>query len=146
MKKRFKYAVSIAIFLGIYYVSSWGILFIATKSDNLLVSFGLPLVFGTCVGAFLLYIFNHDNAIKIAKFLEDKERKVEQKWLKRFAKTSKFVASIAIATFGGPILGALTVRILLPKYKYRYFVMFLGNLISTIYFILFLKGTLGWIL
>ena len=143
MKIKFKTIFIVLVFLGIYYVMSWTILYIATKSEDLLVAYGLPILFGSVVGISLLAIFTHDHIIKIAKYIEKKEAKVEQAWLKRFARLGKLMSTVLIGMFGGPILGALTIKLLLPKVGYKYPLIVFINILSSLFHISVLRGTIG---
>jgi tetrahydromethanopterin S-methyltransferase subunit G len=126
--------------LFVHSAISWVILILATHTKDLFLAYIPPFLFGVASTLFFLYIFNHDDVIKVAKYLEVKEKKVEKTWLKRFAKTGKVISTLLIGIFLGPIVAALTIKLLLPKYKGKYALIVLINLFSTAYFVSVLKG------
>jgi len=79
------------------------------------------------------------------KDIEKKEKKEENKILAKYKHFGKLAAVIAAAIIGGTILAALTVRILLVNYKYRYFLLVLAMFFSTIVSVGFTRGIFGLI-
>ena len=144
MKKR--HFVEVVSIIAIHSVLSWGVLLVSAKSDLVIFSIGLPFVYGIFSGIIFLFIFTHDRILKFARLLEEREEHVEKRFLKSFAHHGRILTSVAIGVFGGPILGALTVRMLLTRYPYKYGVVILSSLISTSFYVFFLQGTLGWVL
>lgn len=140
MKKKYKYILLVFLVLGIHTATSWSVLLIATSSSNFLLFFILPFIYGALTGLVFFYLFSHDKVVKIAKLIEEKEQKIEKKWLKRFAHSGKLLTTLIIGVFGGPILCALTVKLFYSRSRYKYVILLTANLLSTIYFVLVLKG------
>ena len=78
------------------------------------------------------------------KEVERQEDKKERGYLNKFKHHGKILATLIIATIGGPIFSALTIRLLLPKYKYPYLLLFIGNIFSTLFSVMIGKGILHY--
>jgi hypothetical protein len=100
-------------------------------------------VVGGLTGIILLFFFLHDDSFQTARELERKEAKIEKKWLRRFSHSGKIFTVVAIETISGPIFGALTVRILMPKYKYKYVLVALANIPSAFFYVFVVKSILN---
>ena len=74
------------------------------------------------------------------KEVEEVEKRKEKKLIKKFLHHGKILAILIITTIGGPIFGALTIRLLLPKYKYSFALLATGNILSTILGVGLAKG------
>lgn len=136
----------VGIILATHSILGWFVLLLATKSGTFIFSFGLPLSFGILSGMVFLYIFNHDKVIRIARLIEEKEEKIEERWLKHFAHSGKLASCFLMGMIGGPVLAALTIRLLLPKFKHKYSLVTAVVIVNTIFYVGFLKGTLGLII
>lgn len=130
----------VAFLLAVHGLISWALLFVAGKSTHGFVTWALPMSWGIFSGVLFLYIFRHDKVIRIARVLEEKEEAAEKRWLKHFAKSGKVASSLFIGLLAGPILGALTIQILLPRYKYKYLLIVIIQIVSTIFYVSISKG------
>lgn len=74
------------------------------------------------------------------KEVEEVEKRKEKKLIKKFLQHSKVLTALVITTIGGPMFGALTIRLLLPKYKYQIAFLVIGNIFSTILSVSIAKG------
>ena len=90
-----------------------------------------------------LYLFPHDDFFKFAKAIEKHEKKAENKLEKRFLRYGKITTIFAIALFGGPILAALAIRFLLPKYKHKYKLIVVAMIFSSVIVWFAAKGTIS---
>ena len=140
MKKHFKYALIVGVLLFIHSVLSWAILLFATHASGFFLSFVPPFLFGILTTLFFLYVFNHDGVIKIAKYLEDKEKNTQRKWSKKLARTGKVVTTILIGLLLGPIMLALAIKLFIPKSRWKYLIIIFVIFFSTLYYMIFLKG------
>ena len=141
IRKRLTYVFLVGILLVMHGIGSWGILvFSSAHSQSFIEAYIPPFIYGIASTIFFLYVFSHDDVIKVAKYLEEKERKAERAWLKRFAKAGKVGATALIGMLLGTILFALSIKLLLPKYRYKYILIFIVIAISTFYYVAVLKG------
>ncbi len=136
----------VAFILAVHGLLGWFILLVAAKSSTVFFSFGLPLAYGVLSGLFFLYIFNHDKIIRIARLIEEKEEKIEERWLKHFAHSGKLISCFLMGMIGGPVLAALTIRLLLPRFKHKYLLVTIVVIVDTFFYVGFLKGTLGLVI
>ena len=143
---RIKDLLVVGVILAIHGTLGWLLLLVATKSNNPYLSWALPLLYGVFSGLIFLYIFNHDKVIKIARIIEEKEEKIEEKWLKHFARSGKFITVFLMGMVGGPVLAALTVHLLLRRFRHKYILVTIIIVLNTIFYIGFLKGTLGLVI
>lgn len=127
--------IKAALILAAYTASSWFVLGVAIALDNVFVALGVALAFGMLVSILFLFIFSHKSVFKFARIIEKRERKMEKKWLKMFSRFGKPAASALIAFVGGPLPGALTVALLMPKAKYRYLFVALINIPSAVFYV-----------
>lgn len=131
--------------LLIYSILSKAVFASSLIRSNLIESLLYPMVFGMVSSCVFLYIFSHDDFIKIAKEIEKKEERSEKSWLKRMRHTSKIVSTLIIGTLAGPILSAFTTRILLINYKYKYPLVVFINIPSTLFSVGLAKELISFI-
>jgi len=134
------------VILIVYLLLSHFILISSLANKNIFISFLLPLLFGGLSSVTFLYLFSHEDFFHFIKNLEEKEKKNEEKYLKRFMHFGKILTCILISLIGGPIFLALTVRFLFPKSHHRYRIAIISNTIATIILISSAKSFLRMIL
>ena len=120
------------IFLIIYTFISKTILVGSVVSYDPISSFLTVYLFGLGAGVLLLFLFNHEDFFHFIKDVENIEMKKERKLLHKYLHFGKIIAVFFIATVGGPIFSALTIRLLLNNTWYKYILLSLGNIPSTI--------------
>lgn len=133
------------IFLLVYTIISKAIFIKSISSTSLQVAFFIPYTFGVFAGIFLLYLFSHEDFFHFMKDVEKEENKKEKKFLKKYKHYGKILSTFLIATIGGPVFAALTVRFLLNKFWYKYLLIALGNIPSTLLAVTLAKGILHFI-
>lgn len=116
-----------------------------STNDNHLVAFGVPMLYGGLTSVLFLYLFSHEDFFNFAKEIEKGQMKKEKKWLSRFSHFSKITTTFLMAMVGGPILGALTARLLLSRTGYGYALLLLANLPSTLLTVSVARGTLSFL-
>lgn len=132
--------IKVLLILGIHGLLSMILLGVAGASNDIVFSWGMQIFWGVGSAVFFLYLFTHDKNFRIARLIEKEEEKVEKKWLKRFAHSGKVLTTILIGIISGQVLGALSVRILLPHHEHNYILVALTSLASTIFYVLLSKG------
>jgi hypothetical protein len=133
------------VFLVVYTILSKTIFIKSIASENLAVNFFSPYIFGVAAGIIFLYLLNHADFFHFIKEVEKAERKKENNYLKKYLHFGKVLSTLIIATIGGPVFAALTVRLLLNKVWYKYLLIAAGNLTSTILGVSLAKGALNFI-
>lgn len=134
------------IFLIIYFLISKLIFLQALISQNILVTFISPMVFGALSGVIFLYLFSHEDFFRFAKIIETKRKKSEKKLEHVFIKFGKIIATFFIGTIGGPIFAGLSARVLIPEFYFKYLVVVLSAVPSTIFTMGVTKGAILLIL
>jgi len=134
------------IFLLFYFIVSHIVFVRSLLQGNLFIMFLVPTIMGSIAGMIFLFLFNHEDFFKFAKIIEKRQEKREKKWLLKFRHSGKIVTSFALGIIGGPVLTALTVRILLKRYKYRYPLVAIINIPSALFSIAIAKGFFSIIL
>ena len=114
----------------------------SAASKYLWVSFLSPFIYGSLSGLVFLYLFSHEDFFPIAREIEKKERKAEQRWQERLSHHGKVFICFFIGAATSPVLCALAVRLLIHKHKfwYKYAVIFVSEIFSTILNVGLLKG------
>ena len=130
------------IFLIVYNIVSKTIFFKSILYNAYFINFSGPYLFACVAGAIFLYLLRHEDFFHFIKEVERQEDKKEKGYLKKFSNHGKILTTLIIATIGGPIFSALTIRLLLPKHKHPYLLLFLGNVFSTIFSVMIAKGIL----
>lgn len=128
------------IFLIIYNILSKTIFIKSVLSHELLINFFGPYLFGTISACIFLYLLSHEDFFHFIKEVEREEKSKEKKLLKKFVHHGKILTALLITLLSGPIFGALTIRLILPKYKYGYYLLIFGNIFSTILAVSVAKG------
>ena len=131
------------IFLIVYNLLSKTIFIKSILSNNYLVNFFGPYLFGVVFGSIFLYLLKHEDFFHFMKEVEREEKGKEKKFLKKFLHHGKVLATLIITAIGGPIFGALTIRLLLPRYKYSLPLLYIGNIFSTILNVGIAKGLIS---
>jgi hypothetical protein len=111
------------------------------KSSNAyLVNIFLNVVFGIL----FLYLFSHEDFFKFAREIERKNIKKEKKLEHRFLHYGKLVSGLLIGILSGPLIGALALRFLLPKYRYKYLMIILSSATSSALWLGMARGVIIW--
>jgi hypothetical protein len=132
------------VLIAYYFISNF--IFVSSLAHaNILVSFFVPLSFGTLSCFVFLYLFGHKDFFHFVASLERTEKKNEKKYLDKFGHFGKIFACILISAVAGPILLALTVRFLFSRYQNRYLIAFISVLVPTLIAVAVAKGILGLI-
>jgi len=79
-----------------------------------------------------LFIFSHEKFFAFAKDMEREESKKEKKYLAKYLHHGKVFATFVIGVIGGPVFSSLTTRLLLNNYPFKYLLVILANIPSTI--------------
>lgn len=131
----------IAVFiLGGYFILSKVNLAHALLNKNMIQSFLQIYLFGIFFACLFLYVFSHDKFFPIAKEIEREEKKKEQKYLKKYLHHGKVLASFIIGAIGGPVFSSLTTRLLLNNYAFKYILVILANIPSTVFTVAASRG------
>lgn len=131
----------IAVFiLGGYFVLSKINLINALTNPNIVYSFFQLYIFGIFFACLFLFIFSHDKFFAFAKEMEREEEKTEKKYLEKYIRHGKVLATFVIGMIGGPIFSSLTARLLLKNYAFKYLLVILANFPSTVITVLASRG------
>jgi hypothetical protein len=133
------------IFTILYYAVSKFIFVRSIANKNIFISFLPPFVFGLITTFIFLYFFSHEDFFHFIKGLEKKEAKTERKLLKKYHHHGKILATFIVAVLGGDILLALTIRLLLNKFAYKYLILIISVFISTLVGVGIAKGIFSFI-
>lgn len=134
MHKHFHWIHLIAVFiLGSYFVLSKVNTVYALTRNNLVESFLQLYLFGIFFACLFLYIFSHEKFFSFAKAMEKSESKKEKRYLNKYIHHGKVFGTFVIGAIGGPVFSSLTARILINNYWYKYIVIILANIPSTIF-------------
>jgi len=124
------------LFTVAYLVFSKYIFIKSVTNENILISFFGPFTFGIVTTLVFLYFFNHEDFFHFLKGLKNKENK----YLKKYYHHGKILACILIGIIGGDFFLALTIRLLINKFAYKYLVMTIAVFISTLVSVGLAKG------
>lgn len=105
----------------------------ALSSGDFNKAFLQVYVYGIFFGCLFLYLFSHEKFFPVAKDIEKQEEKTEKAYLKKYLKGGKVLSTFIIGVIGGPVFSSLTARLLLNKYWYKYLVVILANVPSTLF-------------
>jgi hypothetical protein len=128
------------VFLLMYSVISKSIFIKSISSVDNMVAFLVPYVFGVVAGFLFLYLFSHEDFFHFARDVEKMESKREYGLLKKYKHYGKVVCTLIIATLGGPVFSALTIRLLLNNYKHKFLILAIGNIPSTLTHVVVARG------
>jgi len=117
----------------------------ALSRSNLIESFLQLYLFGITFGIFLLYIISHEKFFPVAREIEKEEEKKEKKLLKKYLRHGKILATFIIGSVGGPVFSALTARLLLRNFAFKYFILILANIPSTLFTLSLGRGILSFV-
>ena len=126
--------------MAIYTALSKSIFLKSLGSESITTHFFGPYIFGVIAGIFFLYLFNHEDFFHFIKEVEEIEKKKENKFLKKYLHLGRILATLIIASLGGPVFAALTARFLINKFWFKYLILALGNIPSTILSVTLAKG------
>lgn len=118
--------------LTFYFVVSKINLAHALSNRNLYFSFLQIYLFGIFFACLFLFIFSHEKFFSFAKEIEKREEKKEKKYLSKYVRHGKVLATFLIGVLGGPIFSSLTARMLINNHWYKYLVVIVANIPSTI--------------
>jgi len=133
------------LFVIIYLVISKIFFFDLVINKSWLVYFFGPYAFGVTASFIFLYLFSHEDFFHFIKEVEGEEKKKEKGYLKKFKRHGSILTTIIIGIIGGPIFLALTTRFLLRQFSYKYIVILVTMLLSTIYSVAVVRGLLNFL-
>lgn len=130
------------LFLLFYTILSKFIFVKSIISDSYAVNFFGPYIYGVIAGSVFLYLFSHEDFFHFIKDLKKQQKKKEDKYIKKYIHYGKVLCSLVVATLGGPVFSALTVRLLLNRVWFKYVLVAIGNIPSTIIAVAMGKGAM----
>lgn len=133
------------LILGGYFLLSKVNIVHALTQENIIISFLQLYLFGTGFGLFLLYILSHEKFFPVALEIEKEEERQEKSFFKKYLRHGKILATFLIGTVGGPVFSALTARMLLKNFTYKYLIVVLANIPSTLFTLGLGRGILSFI-
>ena len=147
IRKGFLRPIHVTTFVIIagYILVSRLVFFKFITASSLALSFAGPLAFGILTSFMFLYLFSHEDFFHFIKDIEKKEEKKEGDYLKKYKHFGKIAAVVVITLIGGTIFAALTVRLLLAHYKYKYFILLISMILSTVFTVGLAKGIFNFI-
>ncbi len=128
-----------------YILASRIVFFKFVTGSNMILSFLGPFVFGVLMSFIFLYLFSHEDFFHFIREVEKKEERKEGEYLRKYKHFGKIAAVIVISLIGGTIFAALTVRLLLAHYKYRYLILLVSTFVSTVFTVSLAKGIFGFL-
>ena len=133
------------VILIIYFLITQSSFFVGVlNSTPIFLGFLLNIIFSVFFGVIFLYIFSHEDLFDIARQLEKDNIKKEKVWLHRFKNLGKSTVVFLIGILAGPLFAAITLRIILPKYKYRYTLMVFVATASAILWLGIARGIISF--
>lgn len=131
----------IAVFiLGGYFVLSKINLVHALSNRNMIFSLLQIYLFGIFFASLFLFIFSHDKFFPVAREMEKEEKKKEKKYLEKYRHHGKILTTFIIGMIGGPVFSSLTARLLLKNYTFKYLLIIIANIPSTIFTFCIARG------
>jgi len=104
----------------------------ALSLKNLFYSFLALYLFGAFFGVCLLNILSHKKFFFIGREIEKEEMKKEKRLLNKHLHHGKIAATFIIGVIGGPVFSAITTRILLNNFSFKYLVILFSNVFATL--------------
>jgi hypothetical protein len=130
------------LLLLLYTVLSKFIFVKSITSESYAVNFMGPYMYGVVAGSIFLYLFGHEDFFHFIRDVERQQKKKEDKYIKKYIHYGKVFCSLIVATVGGPVFSALTVRLLLNRAWFKYLLIAIGNIPSTLVAVAMGKGAL----
>ena len=128
--------------LILYLVLAKSFYFVVIATFSLAASYFFIGLWSVTFGTIFLYLFSHEEFFRFAKFIELREKKQEDWWLHALAHVGKGLTAVVIGTLLGPILAALSVRILFPGAAYRYYLVAMICVVSDLFWVSVGKGVI----
>lgn len=135
--------VAVAVLIGYFTLSKVNTVHALMRS-NIIESFLQLYLFGIFFACLFLYIFSHEKFFPFAKEIEKNEEKKEKSYLKKYLHHGKIFGTFVIGAIGGPVFSSLTARLLLNNYAFKYFLVILANIPSTILTVLATQGLISF--
>ncbi len=124
--------MAVVVLVGYFFISKINIIH-AISRGNAIESFLQLYLFGVFFACLFLFIFSHEKFFPFAKEIENKEQKNEKKYLKKYIHHGKILGTFLIGSIGGPIFSSLTARMLLNSFRFKYIIIILANIPSTLF-------------
>jgi len=129
-----------AVVLIVYYFISNFVFVGSIAHSNILVSFLVPLTFGTLSTFAFLYLFSHQDFFHFISKIEKAENSHEKRLLGKFGHFGNIIVCILVSAIGGPIILALVIRFLFPERRDKYLIAFISVLVPTLVIVSAAKG------
>jgi len=135
----------IIFLLVIYFVVTQSSFFAGVLTTTpILLAFLVNIFFSILFGVTFLYIFDNEDLFGFAKQFEKDNRKKEQMWLHRFKNFGKSTIVFLIGILLGPLFAAITLKILLPKYSYKYQLIIFTSIVSAVLWLGLTRGIISF--
>lgn len=131
-KFHWTHLVAVIVLVGYFLLSKINLAH-ALLNKNLVESFLQIYIFGIFFACLFLFIFSHEKFFTFAKDMEKQEQAKEKTFLKKYIHHGKILATFVIGVIGGPVFSSLTARILLNNYPFKYFLVIIANIPSTLF-------------
>lgn len=122
----------------VFIIISYLITFYCLTYPNIIFGSISLTLFNSLSSLIFIYLFNHQNSFPAIKNIELSNQKKQKKYLKKFLKFGKFIATILMGLIGGPILLSLSVKFLFRQHQYRNTII--TSILTNIIFITISKG------
>lgn len=133
-----------AFFVWLVYTFATKALFIkAIFLRNAVLAYMILSLVSAVFAILFLFLFNHKDFFKFAKLIERKEMKKEKKWLKRFSRFGRSFTVLLIGIAAGPLLAALTAKLLLADKVRGYFLVSVASILSTLVWLGVARGVIS---
>lgn len=123
-----------------FIVISYLITFYCLAHPNIIFGSISLIFFNSLSSLIFIYLFNHQNSFPAIKNIELSNQKKQKKYLKRFLKFGKIIATILMGLIGGPILLSLSIKLLFHQHQYQNTIII--SILTNIIFIIISKGLL----
>lgn len=104
----------------------------------------INIIFSVIFGLLFLYLFSHQDFFKFAKEIEKNNSKAERRWEHRLLHFGRLFSAFLIGVATGPLIGALAIRFLVPRHKYKYVLIVTSSTISAILWLGLTRGAIIW--
>ena len=124
--------IAVIVLVGYFFVSKINMIHAISKRDAI-QSFLQLYLFGVFFACLFLFIFSHEKFFPFAKDIEKNEQKNEKKYIKKYLHHGKVLGTFLIGAIGGPVFSSLTARMFLNNFRFKYLVIILANIPSTLF-------------
>ena len=133
------YAIAVTVWL-VYSLVGKAVFVTGSVWPDSATGYILVSAYAVLFSVVFLYLFSHEDLFRFARIIEKRERHNDKKWLVNLVSAGKFTGTTIAGVMGGPVLGALAVKIFYGQKTYKYWLVAMIGFVNGLFWLSLVRG------